>query len=160
VSWNEFGIAPEDSSFAEVSDCTVTQNEKAGIILMGSAQAMISSCTVSANREVGVAVAESARAVVTGCSVFDNREGIALAGSAEASIRSSKIYSNDGRGVVLLAAPCGSIQLPFNGRVDGTDNAIPGPSDPAGNRTAAVCPDTLSFLSTPEGGELDSRPTP
>jgi hypothetical protein len=43
----------------------------------------------------------------------------------------------------------------FNGRVSGGGNTIPDWNEPHGNGGGSICPGTLAFLMTKEGGDFD-----
>lgn len=56
-----------------------------------------------------------------------------------------------------MEPPCGDATGSFRGYITGHGNLIPGPGDPDENSAGAVCPTTLGFLMTENGGQLDRR---
>ena len=153
------GIELESSAQARIEGCTVSGNNF-GIWLRESSQATIEGCTVSANG-CGIWLVGSPQAMITDCAISENeRDGIMLDQSAQATMKNNEIFGNGGCGISLAERPCVDTEHAFTGRVTGCGNTIPGPDEPDGNKSGAVCPDAVAFLMAREGGELDRRPAP
>jgi len=156
------------STRGTITCCTVSNGGMYGIRFLDSAIGTITRCTVSRTRG-GIRVEGSSQVTVTGCLLSDNDDGIGLGGSANASIVECTISGSEYFGVALGGRQCFSIAQDFAGstideefigHISGHGNVIPVPSEPGGNLEGAVCPEVLSFLMTPEGGELDRRASP
>jgi parallel beta-helix repeat protein len=163
VTGNGQGIWLCDSSVVLVDHCTVS-SVVLGIALNDASCAVIRDCSVSENA-IGIMVTDSSQATITRCSVSDNSVGGILlsnglfSGEPQATIKDSEILRNGYYGIRLDDPPCTNSGFTFTGHLTGGGNTIPGPGEPDGN-AEAICPDVLSFLMTPEGGELDRRLTP
>jgi len=166
ISGNSTGVYLVFSANATITDCTVSENDATGLAVEYDAQAAITDCDISRNGSFGIKLWDHARAVISSCTISGNGAiGIALAESSQAEIVNNVILGNGDFGVSLGEPPCAAsnvaLNAVFDGRVAGAGNAIPGQSEPDANMLGAVCPaPTLNFLMTPEGGELDRRPTP
>jgi parallel beta-helix repeat protein len=167
---NKFGIQLWGSSQATITNSTVSGSTDYGIVLVNSARATLTGCILH-NNEFGVCISHSSQATITGCTVLGNKYGIAVLGwtqtaitscsvleneygiligeSAKTTINTNMILGSRTYGISLWAPPCDGGPV-YAGLVIGGGNRIRG----------AVCPETLGFLMTEEGGELDKRPTP
>jgi parallel beta-helix repeat protein len=163
---NELGVALWDSAEATVRDCAFSQNEY-GVSVDNHddiqrddlTQATIADCTFS-ECFIGVDIEGWARCSITASSFSQNVYGITVGTIGQATITNCTITDNY-YGICITEPACsGPLDLRFTGLVSGRDNVIPGPEQPDGNKTVAVCPAELQFLMTTEGGELDWRLAP
>ncbi len=160
-----FSYTGSTPAYAVIQDSSVSGYDLWGILIHGNAQASIEDSTVSENGGmlgVGIGVSQFAQATIQNSSVLDNKDyGIQVSDEAHVTIEGCVIAGNSRYGVLLYTPPCIYTTTPslyvFEGYVAGRANVIPGPGEPNANRQASVCPDTLRFLTTDQGGELDLR---
>ncbi len=152
------GVVAEHSAQIEVADSTVAGHAETGIEVWDSADVTVSGSTVADNGERGIAVGHEAHLTVAHSTVSGNGlHGIQLADLAEVTLTDNLIYENQAYGVALFEQPCFDWRWSFGGYVAGQGNSIPGPDEPLGNQLGAYCPDSLGFLTSEAGGELDRR---
>lgn len=153
------GISVTDSACVTVIESQIAGNRNGGVVLRGADQGVIRGCSIQWNWIGGIAVAESAAAEIDGCQLEGNGQwGIVLGEAAQATIVDNIIVGHGAYGVVLAEPPCwGEEGYTFVGYLTGYGNVISGPGDPDGNRSGAVCPEELAFLTTEAGGTLDRR---
>ena len=144
------GLYIVDSAYAVVSDSVFTNNYT-GIWLNSSANADITRATLSVNT-YGIIIAEHARARITDCTISENtKDGMIIADVAQVVLNENRIMGNKRTGISIDIPPCYSTTRSFSGLVIGQGNAIPGSSADQGN-VVSLCPPTLNFLTTREGG--------
>lgn len=151
ISDNSSGIMMWSSSQATIAVNTIADNENLGIGMLESSQATIENNTISENW-FGIVMCDPSHAMIANNTISDNtRDGICMRGSAQATITDNVIRGNEGHGVALGERPCFDQDETFTGFVTGRDNTG------GGNVMGDCCPQTLAFLFTEEGGELDRR---
>lgn len=113
-----------------------------GVLIQGSAQAEITGCTISENQWNGIMLQDSTQAEITNSTISGNeRDGIMLYDSAQATIERNTITKNLGYGVALYQQPCYDTDEVFFGLISGKGNTIPGLGEPDGNDKGNLCPD-------------------
>lgn len=157
LNHNEYdGVWLKDEAYADIIGSAASSN-RSGVELMDSSQAMISKCTVSQNREAGICLWSLSKTTVLDSLISKNNgAGVVLRLSTEVTLEGNKILKNLG-GVKLYQSNCYETDWVFTGYVSGKGNIIPAPEESDGNAVCSVCPSTLSFLATLEGGTLDLR---
>ncbi len=159
---NGGGILLDGSAQARVTGSTVSGNGQHGITVTGAARAEIARCTVSRHSEAGIAAFDSARVAVLDSTVAENWHGVLIRNLAEVVLERNAIVGNDRYGVVLADEGClpaipgvpGHVGGPFQGYVEGKENRIADPSRRTADVAALVCPASLAFLATAQGGSL------
>jgi len=161
IATSDYGLVLFNSSRAEIENCTLHGNTNDGVVVWEYANVVIRNCTVTGSGQNGIWVGFDSRVTIEACVVGENGEnGIVVACSAQLTLDGNVIKANAGYGVALYERPCFDKTTVFTGLVTGGGNTIPDPNEPDGNKLGAVCPETLRFLMTVEGGELDRRPAP
>jgi parallel beta-helix repeat protein len=149
----QLGLKLDDEAHAGVLSCVLSGSD-AGIYLRDGAGARLENCEIYGNRYgVFAAGLSEAGIEVVGCTIRDNRFGVAATGSSAVTLESNTITGNSEYGVVAAGPDCLSALGMFEGRLTGKMNAVLGP----GAQRDAVCPVSLGFLTTEQGGGLDLR---
>ena len=144
------GLYIVDNARAIVNDSVLTNNYS-GIWLSSSASADITRATLSANT-YGIVIAEHASARITDCTISENiQDGMIIADAAQAVLIDNSIVGNKRTGISVDVPPCYDTSRTFSGLIIGAGNTIPGSSADQGN-AVSVCPPSLSFLSSRDGG--------
>ncbi len=151
VSSNKYGIRSWASPEATISHSTISGNSRDGIFVFHSTRATILHSAVLGNVRDGIGVGGLAQATITGSTIRGSRCGVFVSSSAEVTIADSLIQDHAAYGVVLSGRPCFVTEDAFIGYVSGSGNTG------GGNAEGDYCPETLAFLFTEEGGELDRR---
>lgn len=125
ISWNWYGIEAGDSVHLTLTDSTISENRRRGVVLMGSAQASIHNslilrnmglgvwlsdsagarfsgpkCKIAGNGDHGLWIRDGARVELTECSVSGNRgHGLWLKDRSEAKLRQCEISENADQGL-------------------------------------------------------------
>lgn len=153
-----FAVRIEDSAGAVLTDSRITGNHYTGVSVGNRAHADIQDTVIEGNGKDGVEIGGSASITVIRSTVIKNKwRGIALGDSVHATLMDNRIAANGMYGVFLYERPCADTDLVFSGYLTGRANAITDLDEPEGNELGAVCPSTLLFLESAEGGELDRR---
>ncbi len=144
------GLYIIDNARAIVNDSVFSDNY-AGIWLSSSASADITHATLSANT-YGIVIAEHATAKITDSTISENtKDGMIIADASQAVLIDNGITSNKRTGISVDVPPCYDTSRTFSGLIIGQGNTIPSFSTDQGN-AVSVCPPTLSFLTTRDGG--------
>ncbi|MEA3238450.1 MAG: thioredoxin domain-containing protein [Candidatus Bipolaricaulota bacterium] len=144
------GLCIVDNAHVTVNDSVFTDNYT-GIWLSSSASVDITRDTLSANT-YGVVIADYATAKVTDCTISENtKDGMIIADAAQVVLIDNNITGNKRTGISIDVPPCYDTSRSFSGLIIGEGNTIPGSSADQGN-AFPICPPTLSFLSSRDGG--------
>jgi len=144
------GLCIVDNARAMVNDSVFTNNHT-GMWLSSSASADITRATLSANT-YGIIIADYATAKITDCTLSENtKDGMIIADAAQAVLIDNNITGNKRTGISVDVPPCYDTSRSFSGLIIGAGNTIPGSSADQGN-AFPICPPTLSFLSSRDGG--------
>lgn len=153
------GIVLGYQARATVEDTLVQDASIDGVLLLGEARLILLRTTIMGN-DVGIAAKHLSSLQVLGCTIRENGVGIGLRHYSSAIIRENSIVDNFGYGVAFVELGCfpghpalttyaWSGEEGFRGSVAGAGNTI------SGNQLAPVCPTSLEFLATEEGGAID-----
>ena len=153
-----FAVRMEDSAIASLTASRIIGNHYTGVSVGNRARVNIQDSAIEDNGNDGVAIGGSASVTVLRSTVTRNKwRGIALGDSVHATLMDNRIVANGMYGVFLYERPCADTDLVFSGYLTGRANVITDWDEPEGNDLGAVCPWTLLFLKSAEGGELDRR---
>jgi parallel beta-helix repeat protein len=139
---NYKGILVQGHAEAVLTDCVIRKNDS-GVVVEHRARVSIIDSSVSENQFVGITLEDVTQAAILNCSIALNKgDGLRLQDNANLEIEKTQIFLNDGYGLVANIEGCRGFSKAdeFMGCVRGTENLIPGPTDPTGNKRGGLCP--------------------
>jgi nitrous oxidase accessory protein NosD len=144
LSGNWAGVWAWDATRVRLVDTVVEHNLDYGAIASTAALLVLDRSTISDNGFHGLLFEESARGVLEESQVIGNgADGLFAEGDAILEIDRCTFARNGRAGIRIAWGECTGGFDPkryFAGRIEGTDNVVPGPEEQDGNVEAAVCP--------------------
>ena len=143
-------------SHATIQGSYIESDENTGIVAEWAESLEINDCVVQGHEDgIGIAVGHTEGVRVSGCTITGNDIGITVWGRSLVTLEDNVIHSNK-FGVSCFQPSCWEKDLfpsfhVFVGSLAGGGNSI------YNNEEKDVCPEELSFLTSPRGGTLDTR---
>ena len=141
-------------SHAIINGCHIENNELMGIRADWVGSLEIDNCVVQGNI-AGIFISHADDTRISDCTIVENGGGIKVQGRSIVMLERNTITSNRTGVRCLLPSCLGKNDVSsfyvFVGSIVGMGNSI------YGNEEKDVCPEELSFLTSPRGGTLDTR---
>ncbi len=154
MSQADAGLWMRDDAVVLLENCSIRTSAATGIIAFDDASITIRGGEVSDNGEVGLQLLSDGTHTLEDVDIRGNGGmGILLARDPLVHVDRCTIAENNFGGVAVFATACYGLDAAqsyylFTGRIDGSDNVIPGPNEPDGNLEFDCCPSTRCRLLT------------
>lgn len=160
LEYNDIAVLLGGTSVSEIRDCGLRycDNLLGALQIIESSFAIVSGSLIGDNAGNGIFVFDQAQlAIEDSYLLMNGGDGVLLAGNCQVEMNGTSISWNGEFGLRTLTEECASEELEyleaFTGAIDGSGNFIAAQGTVGGNDAAAVCPESLLFLTEPKPEE-------